>query len=127
MLPVHPGNTAHQVSKIPLPAVNSLKTTSARAQEECRASEQRDISRYYAQVSVSKLPSSKRDEGSSEQRPILGLGQEMCKSVLEHSTVPKSQDMLKKNILKRKPYDNGGTSKGHRSQLKRLQSIKATK
>lgn len=51
-----------------------------------------------AQVSVSKLPSSKRDEGSSEQWPILGLGQEMCERVLEHSTVPKSQDVLKKTF-----------------------------
>lgn len=58
-----------------------------------------------------------------EKWPILGLGQERYKVSPGHLAVPEKQTRQRTDMLRRKnlkTHNNGGTSKGHRSQPKEL-------
>lgn len=56
--------------------------------------------------------------GFASVTKFVRLGQEMRKTILKHTTVPKRQDGLRKTQLKNP--QNGSMSKGHRRKLTEL-------
>ena len=79
-----------------------------------------------AQILVSKPFSNKNNQVSLQKWLILGLGQKIHKTRLEHLVVPETKEVLKMK-QNQETTNDGNMFKGHRSQMKELPMAKAGK